>query len=77
MKIGCSKCETTREVSLVEKNETVTFKGLEVEFSAMLWKCSVCGGLIDNMDTMQTNLDRARAAADLLARRMIDKKETV
>lgn len=58
----CYTCETERDVELVERKETVTIKGREVEFTAVSYRCIVCGDEYETPDQMDANLEAAREA---------------
>lgn len=58
----CYTCETERDVELVERKETVTIKGREVEFTAVSYRCIICGNEYETPDQMDANLEAAREA---------------
>jgi len=58
----CFTCETERDVELVERKETVTIKGKEVEFIAVSYRCTVCGDEFETPEQLDANLEAAREA---------------
>lgn len=61
-KIMCYTCETERAVEQEERKETVTIKGKEVEFTAVSYRCTVCGDDFETPEQMDANLEAAREA---------------
>ena len=58
----CYTCETERAVEQEERKETVTIKGKEVEFTAISYRCTVCGDDFETPEQMDANLEAAREA---------------
>jgi len=58
----CCTCERECDAELVERKEIVTIKGVEVEFTAVLYRCTVCGDEFETAEQMDTNLEAAREA---------------
>jgi putative zinc finger/helix-turn-helix YgiT family protein len=58
----CFSCEQERDVALVERKETVTIKGKDVEFVAVAYRCSVCGDEFETPEQLDSNLEAAREA---------------
>jgi putative zinc finger/helix-turn-helix YgiT family protein len=58
----CFTCETERDVELVERKETVTIKGKEVDFTAVSYRCTVCGDEFETPEQLDANLEAAREA---------------
>jgi len=58
----CFSCEMERDFELIEQNETVTIKGRDVEFSASMYRCAVCGTDIETPEQLDANLLAAREA---------------
>ncbi len=58
----CSRCATTRDIEIVEREETVTIKGKEVSFIAHFSRCTVCKDEFEAPGQLDANLDAAHEA---------------
>jgi len=58
----CFTCEAERDVELVERKDTVTIKGKEVEFAVVSYRCTVCGDEFETPEQLDANLEAAREA---------------
>lgn len=65
-KIICPHCEAMRECGIVAKKETVTIKGREVSFDAVLTRCTTCATEFEAAGQLDANLLAAREAYDRL-----------
>lgn len=61
-RLPCSRCGTTREVGIVEREEQVTIKGKEISFIARFSRCRTCGNEFEASGQLDANLDAAREA---------------
>jgi len=59
--LPCPQCEVNRSVILVSHTEHVTKKGKEIEFISQSYQCDGCGEEFDTAETLDNNLERARA----------------
>jgi len=58
----CSRCATTRDIEVIEREEKVTIKGKEVSFVAHFSRCTTCGEEFEGPGQLDANLDAAREA---------------
>jgi len=61
-RLPCSRCATTRDVEVIEREEKVTIKGKEITFVAHFSRCTVCGEEFEGPGQLNENLDAAREA---------------
>jgi putative zinc finger/helix-turn-helix YgiT family protein len=59
-RLPCPVCEQTRDVDVVEREETVFLKGKEIRFSAVMNHCLVCGEDFEAPGQLDRNLLAAR-----------------
>lgn len=59
-RLPCSRCGTTRDVEVVEREEQVTIKGKEISFLAHYSRCLTCGDEFEAPGQLDANLDAAR-----------------
>jgi len=62
IRLPCSRCATTRDIEVVEREEKVTIKGKEVSFVAHFSRCTTCGEEFEGPGQLDANLDAAREA---------------
>lgn len=62
MTSSCCNCEAVREVEIVDVEETVTMKGVEVTFTARVTRCTTCGTEFETCGQLDANLNAARRA---------------
>jgi putative zinc finger/helix-turn-helix YgiT family protein len=62
----CPQCETLEQCEIVNKTETVTIKGMDVSFDAVLTRCTVCGCEFEDAGQLDANLTSAREAWESL-----------
>jgi putative zinc finger/helix-turn-helix YgiT family protein len=60
--LPCSRCSTTREVEVVEREEKASIKGREVTFIAHFSRCATCGEEFEAPGQLDANLSAAREA---------------
>jgi putative zinc finger/helix-turn-helix YgiT family protein len=58
----CFTCERERDVEPVERKETVTIKGKDVDFIATVYRCADCGDEFETPEQLDANLEAAREA---------------
>jgi len=56
----CSRCATTRDIEVIEREEKVTIKGKEVSFIAHFSRCTTCGEEFEAPGQLDANLEAAR-----------------
>lgn len=56
----CAQCEALRDMELVERDETVNMKGIEITFKASVYRCLICGEELETADMLDANLKSAR-----------------
>jgi putative zinc finger/helix-turn-helix YgiT family protein len=61
-RLPCSRCATTRDVELIDREEKVTIKGKEISFLAQFSRCTTCGEEFEGPGQLDANLDTAREA---------------
>jgi len=61
-RLPCSRCATTRDFEVVEREEKVTIKGKEVSFTAHFSRCIACGEELEAPGQLDANLAAAREA---------------
>jgi putative zinc finger/helix-turn-helix YgiT family protein len=61
-RLPCSRCATTRDVEVIEREEKVTIKGKEISFLARFSRCTTCGEEFEGPGQLDANLDAAREA---------------
>ena len=59
-RLPCPVCEQARDVDAVEREETVSLKGKEIHFSAVMYHCPVCGEDFEAPGQLDRNLLAAR-----------------
>jgi putative zinc finger/helix-turn-helix YgiT family protein len=60
--LPCSRCATTRDFEVVEREEKVSIKGREVSFIAHFSRCTTCGEEFEAPGQLDANLAAAREA---------------
>ncbi len=63
-KLGCPTCEEFIVAELVQSDEVVTIRGVEVSYKATYYRCTKCGTEIETFGQLDANLAAARAAYD-------------
>ncbi|HUW42092.1 MAG TPA: type II TA system antitoxin MqsA family protein [Rectinemataceae bacterium] len=61
-RLPCSRCATTRDIEVIEREEKVTIKGKEITFVAHFSRCTACGEEFEGRGQLDANLDAAREA---------------
>ena len=61
-RLPCSRCATTRDIEVTDREEKVTIKGKEVSFLAHFSRCTTCGEEFEGPGQLDANLDAAREA---------------
>lgn len=61
-RLPCSRCATTRDIEVAEREEKVTIKGKEVSFLAHFSRCTTCGEEFEGPGQLDANLAAAREA---------------
>lgn len=62
IRLPCSRCATTRDIEVTDREEKVTIKGKEVSFLAHFSRCTTCGEEFEGPGQLDANLDAAREA---------------
>ena len=60
--MSCSCCESLQPCEKTSREETVTIKGRPVSYTAVFYRCSVCGEEFELPEQIDANLDAAREA---------------
>lgn len=58
----CFICEVEQNMEVIERKETVTIKGKEVNFTAVLCRCPQCHEELETPEQLDANLEAAREA---------------
>lgn len=61
-RLPCSRCATTRDTEVVQREEKVTIQGREVSFTAHFSRCTTCGEEFEGRGQLDANLAAAREA---------------
>lgn len=61
-RLPCSRCATTRDIEVVEREEKVSIKGRDVSFIAHFSQCTTCGEEFEAPGQLDANLAAAREA---------------
>ena len=60
--MSCSCCESVQPCEKTSREETVTIKGRSVSYTAVFYRCTVCGEEFELPEQIDANLDAAREA---------------